>query len=142
MGHGAGLLDIHKAELAMALRGKSPHRRLLEIEPRHFDWGRPTRLGLGDASRLIGEVTAPNPRRHRPSQKPVAQGLSSARARFDLCRDSAASRATYTEGTQMTTTEKLLNSSAKASEGKSGPLSGPYFLKSDFYPLKHPRFES
>ncbi len=60
MGHGAGLLDIHKAELAMALRGKSPHRRLLEIQPHHFDWA--ARLaGLGDASELIAEVTAQIP---------------------------------------------------------------------------------
>jgi serine/threonine-protein kinase HipA len=55
MGHGAGLLDIHKADLAMALRGKKPHRKLLEIQPRHFDWA--ARLaGLGDASHLIQEV--------------------------------------------------------------------------------------
>jgi len=60
MGHGAGLLDLHKAELAMALRGKSPHRRLLEIEPRHFDWA--ARLaGLGDASALTREVIAQIP---------------------------------------------------------------------------------
>ena len=56
IGHGAGLLDLHKAELAMALRGKKPHRRLLEIQPRHFDWA--ARLaGLGDASNLIQEVS-------------------------------------------------------------------------------------
>jgi serine/threonine-protein kinase HipA len=61
MGHGAGLLDIHKAELAMALRGKSPHRRLLEIQPRHFDWA--ARLaGLGDASGLIREVITQIPK--------------------------------------------------------------------------------
>jgi serine/threonine-protein kinase HipA len=60
IGHGAGLLDIHKAELAMAVRGKSPHRRLLEIQPRHFDWA--ARLaGLGDASKLIAEVVAQVP---------------------------------------------------------------------------------
>jgi serine/threonine-protein kinase HipA len=39
----------------MALRGKKPHRRLLEIQPRHFDWAAPL-AGLGDASNLIQEV--------------------------------------------------------------------------------------
>ena len=60
IGHGAGLIDLRRAQLAMALRGKKPHRKLLEIQPRHWDWA--TRLaGMGSASDLIEEVLAEIP---------------------------------------------------------------------------------
>jgi len=36
VGKGANQLDIHELKLAMALRGKSAHYKIIEIRPRHF----------------------------------------------------------------------------------------------------------
>jgi serine/threonine-protein kinase HipA len=61
IGHAAGLLDLHKAELAMAVRGKSSHRKLLEIKSRH--WHETARMaGMGDASAWIEQVIADTPK--------------------------------------------------------------------------------
>jgi serine/threonine-protein kinase HipA len=36
VGKRPGQLDIHELKLAMALRGKNSHYKILEIQPRHF----------------------------------------------------------------------------------------------------------
>ena len=36
VGKRADQLDIHELELAMALRGKNAHYKVVEIQPRHF----------------------------------------------------------------------------------------------------------
>lgn len=60
IGHGAGLLDLRKAAMAMAVRGKSVHRKIQEIRPYHWDWAAKL-AGFGDASDLIKEVAAQVP---------------------------------------------------------------------------------
>jgi serine/threonine-protein kinase HipA len=36
VGKGANQLDIHELRLAMAVRGKRAHYKIVEIQPRHF----------------------------------------------------------------------------------------------------------
>ncbi len=61
MGRGQNKLDPHKAELAMAVRGKNAHWKLKEIKPRH--WDAVTKLaGLGDAAPLLHEIVQQTPR--------------------------------------------------------------------------------
>lgn len=53
-------INLHEAKLAMSLRGKNKHRKILEIQPRHFD--STARLcGLDSAQPLIARVLALTP---------------------------------------------------------------------------------
>jgi serine/threonine-protein kinase HipA len=61
MGRGANHLDWHKAKLAMAVRSKNVHWKLIEIKARH--WDVVTRaIGLGSAVPLLQEIAAESPR--------------------------------------------------------------------------------
>jgi len=61
MGRGANHLDWHKAKLAMAVRSKNAHWKLIEIKARH--WDAVTRAaGLGSALPLLQEIAAEAPR--------------------------------------------------------------------------------
>lgn len=58
IGHGANNLPVEKAKLAMALRGKSKHYRLKDIQRRHFNQT-VSKSGLGEtAEPLINEILA------------------------------------------------------------------------------------
>jgi serine/threonine-protein kinase HipA len=60
IGRGNGKLDIHRAALAMAVRGNSPHRKLLEIKPYH--WVSLARVaGLPQGEALLEEVCSQLP---------------------------------------------------------------------------------
>lgn len=60
IGPGRGQLAIQKAKLAMAVRGKNPHWKLREIQPRH--WTTLTRLaGMGPADALLAELASQVP---------------------------------------------------------------------------------
>lgn len=55
IGNGVHRLPMRRAELAMGVRGKNLHRKILEIKPYHWDWA--ARLaGIGDAKNLIRET--------------------------------------------------------------------------------------
>jgi serine/threonine-protein kinase HipA len=61
MGRGASQLDWHKAKLAMAVRSKNAHWKLIEIKARH--WDAVTRaIGLGSAVPLLQEIASETPR--------------------------------------------------------------------------------
>ncbi|MDP2138828.1 MAG: type II toxin-antitoxin system HipA family toxin [Candidatus Didemnitutus sp.] len=55
IGPGTNQLAWQKATLAMAIRGKNPHRKLMDIKPRHWQ-AVAKQAGLGDADNLINEV--------------------------------------------------------------------------------------
>ncbi|MEO6847786.1 MAG: type II toxin-antitoxin system HipA family toxin [Chthoniobacterales bacterium] len=60
IGDGVGFLDMRRVELAMAVRGKNPHRKLEEIRPHHWDWA--ARLaGFENATAILEEVLAEIP---------------------------------------------------------------------------------
>lgn len=61
IGRGPRLLDIHKARLAMAVRSKNAHWKLLEIQPRHWD-SVAREAGLGDAKELMEELFDQTPK--------------------------------------------------------------------------------
>ena len=61
IGRGKGKIDWHKASMAMAVRGKNAHWKLKEIKKSHWD-ATARFAGLGDASDLLGEITAQIPR--------------------------------------------------------------------------------
>ena len=61
IGAGKGKLAYQKARLAMAIRGKNPHWKMKEIQPRHWN-GIAKAAGLKDASALIEELIAQTPR--------------------------------------------------------------------------------
>ena len=61
MGRGANYLDWHKAKLAMAVRSKNVHWKLIEIKARH--WDALTRaIGIGSAIPILQEIAADTPR--------------------------------------------------------------------------------
>lgn len=60
IGHGAALIAPQKARLAMALRSKSAHWGLSDIQARHWD-GVAKLAGLGDARALCEELAAQVP---------------------------------------------------------------------------------
>jgi len=61
MGRGTNHLDWHKAKLAMAVRSKNVHWKLIEIKARH--WDAITRaIGLGSAAPLLQEIASETPR--------------------------------------------------------------------------------
>jgi len=61
MGRGPNHLDWHKAKLAMAVRSKHAHWKLIEIKARH--WDAVTRaIGIGSAVPLLQEIAAETPR--------------------------------------------------------------------------------
>ncbi|RYZ12855.1 MAG: type II toxin-antitoxin system HipA family toxin [Comamonadaceae bacterium] len=60
IGHGANLIAPQKAKLAMALRSKSAHWGLADIQARHWD-GVAKLAGLGDARALCDELAAQVP---------------------------------------------------------------------------------
>ena len=62
IGHGSGKIEHEKAELAMALHGKSKHYKLRQIQRRHFN-STARLIGLGEnAEPLISETLAATPR--------------------------------------------------------------------------------
>ncbi|AMM26149.1 type II toxin-antitoxin system HipA family toxin [Variovorax sp. PAMC 28711] len=60
IGHGANLIAPQKARLAMALRSKSAHWGLTDIQARHWD-GVAKLAGLGDARAVCDELAAQVP---------------------------------------------------------------------------------
>ena len=60
IGHGANLIAPQKAKLAMALRSKSAHWGLTDIQARHWD-GVAKLAGLGDARAVCDELAAQVP---------------------------------------------------------------------------------
>lgn len=60
IGHGSNLIALQKARLAMALRSKSAHWGLADIQARHWD-GVAKLAGLGDARALCDELAAQVP---------------------------------------------------------------------------------
>lgn len=55
IGPGPNQLAWQKATLAMTVRGKNPHRKLMDIKPRHWQTVA-KQAGVGDADNLINEV--------------------------------------------------------------------------------------
>ncbi|RZL64611.1 MAG: type II toxin-antitoxin system HipA family toxin [Variovorax sp.] len=84
IGHGANLIAPQKAKLAMALRSKSAHWGLTDIDARHWD-GVAKFAGLGDARALCDEIAAQVPEvlRSVEAQLPADFPTALARTIFD-----------------------------------------------------------
>ncbi len=79
IGHGAALIAPQKARLAMALRSKSAHWGLADIQARHWD-GVAKLAGLGDARALCDEVAGQVPEVLRSVQAQLPADFPSALA--------------------------------------------------------------
>lgn len=90
IGHGARLIAPQKARLAMALRSKSAHWGIADIQARHWD-GVAKLAGLGDARALCDELAAqvPSVLRDVEAQLPADFPAPLASAVFDGVRNTA-----------------------------------------------------
>lgn len=68
-------INIHDAKLAMSLRGKSRHRKLFEIQRRHFD-STAQLCGLSSANALIERILALTPHVIEQAQQGLPPGFS------------------------------------------------------------------
>ncbi|HEY8880125.1 MAG TPA: HipA domain-containing protein [Roseateles sp.] len=68
-------INIHDAKLAMSLRGKSRHRKILEIRRRHFD-STAQLCGLGSAEPLVERILALTPQVIEQAQQGLPEGFS------------------------------------------------------------------
>ena len=98
IGHGANLIAPQKAKLAMALRSKSAHWGVADIQARHWD-GVAKLAGLGDARALCDELAAqvPDVLRHVEAQLPDGFPQPLVSAVFEGMR-ATAKRLTYGSG--------------------------------------------
>ena len=80
IGHGANLIAPQKARLAMALRSKSAHWGLADIDARHWD-GVAKLAGLGDARALCDELAAQVPQALRSVEAQLPADFQPALAR-------------------------------------------------------------
>ena len=67
--------NIHDAKLAMSLRGKHRHRKIFEIQRRHFD-STAQMCGLGSADVLVERILALTPQVIEQAQRDLPQGFS------------------------------------------------------------------
>lgn len=74
-GDAASQINVHDAKLAMSLRGKSRHRKIFEIQRRHFD--STARLcGLASADALVERILALTPRVIEQVQRELPEDIS------------------------------------------------------------------
>jgi serine/threonine-protein kinase HipA len=68
-------IDMHDAKLAMSLRGRSRHRKILDIRRRHFE-STAQLCGLASAEPLLERVLAVTPAVLDAAQRDIPEGLS------------------------------------------------------------------
>jgi len=68
-------INVHDAKLAMSLRGKSRHRKIFEIQRRHFD-STAKLCGLASADALVERILALTPRVIEQVQRELPEGFS------------------------------------------------------------------
>jgi serine/threonine-protein kinase HipA len=68
-------INIHDAKLAMSLRGKNRHRKIFEIQRRHFD-STAQLCGLASAEPLIERILALTPQVLAQAQRELPRGFS------------------------------------------------------------------
>ncbi|MDR7298944.1 serine/threonine-protein kinase HipA [Pelomonas aquatica] len=74
-GNAPSQIDVHKAKLAMGLRGKNRHRKIFEIQWRHFD-STAQLCGLASADALIERILARTPQVVEQAQRDLPPGFS------------------------------------------------------------------
>jgi len=74
-GEAPSQINVHDAKLAMNLRGKNRHRKLFEIQQRHFD-STAQLCGLDSANALIERILALKPRVIEQAQQGLPHGFS------------------------------------------------------------------
>ena len=68
-------INMHEAKLAMSLRGKNRHRKIFEIQRRHFD-STAQLCGLDSAEPLVERILALTPQVMAQAQRELPQGFS------------------------------------------------------------------
>ena len=68
-------INMHEAKLAMSLRGKNRHRKIFEIQRRHFD-STAELCGLGSANSLVDRILALTPQVIAQAQQDLPKGCS------------------------------------------------------------------